>query len=121
AEDGIDGRHEVAGERWLVHHFGPEVTEPIRLHVAAKRYLCAVDAAYREQLSPASQKSLALQGGPFSADEVTAFERLPFHVEAVRLRHWDDQAKVPGWAVPGLEHYRSRLERTLSAHSGPSP
>ena len=80
--------------------------EPIRLHVAAKRYLCAVDPAYRDALSAASRQSLALQGGPFDASGVAAFEANPHFREAVRLRHWDDAAKVPGLAVPGLDHYR---------------
>ena len=110
ADRGIDGQHEKIGEAWLARHFGPEVTEPVRLHVAAKRYLCAADAAYRAQLSPASRQSLALQGGPFSEAEVQEFERHPFYREAVRLRRWDDAAKIPGLAVPGLEHYRLRLE-----------
>ena len=107
---GVDGRHEEAGCAWLARHFGPEVTEPIRLHVAAKRYLCAVDPAYRDGLSPASRLSLELQGGPMDADEVAAFEAGPFSRDAVRLRHWDDLAKVPGLAVPGPSHYRGRLE-----------
>jgi phosphonate degradation associated HDIG domain protein len=110
ADHGVDARHEEAGEAWLARHFGPEITAPIRLHVAAKRYLCAVDPAYRQQLSPASLQSLALQGGPMTEPEVRSFEARPHYRAAVRLRGWDDQAKVPGLPVPGLEHYRSRLE-----------
>ena len=71
-------------------HFGPEVTEPIRLHVAAKRYLCAVDPAYLAGLSPSSRLSLSLQGGPMDAEERANFESNPFYRDAVRLRHWDD-------------------------------
>ena len=71
---GVDGRHEEEGCAWLSRHFGPEVTEPIRLHVAAKRYLCAVDPSYLAGLSPASRLSLKLQGGPMNPDEVAAFE-----------------------------------------------
>jgi gamma-butyrobetaine dioxygenase len=112
ARRGRDGRHEEAGCAWLVRHFGPEVTEPIRLHVAAKRYLCAVEPAYRDGLSPASRLSLALQGGPMSDRECAEFESHPAYREAVRLRRWDDAAKVPGLDVPGLEHYRSLLEAT---------
>ena len=107
---GVDGRHEEAGGAWLARHFGPEVTEPIRLHVAAKRYLCAVDPAYLDGLSPASRLSLDVQGGPMGAEERAEFEANPYYRDAVRLRHWDDTAKVPGLAVPGLEHYRDRLE-----------
>jgi phosphonate degradation associated HDIG domain protein len=107
---GIDGRHEETGCAWLARHFGSEVTEPVRLHVAAKRYLCAIDTCYLAGLSLASRTSLSLQGGPMAADERAQFESNPFHTDAVRLRCWDDLAKVPGLTVPGVEHYRRRLE-----------
>src|SRR5262249_4940556 len=94
AEHGIDGHHEAVGEAWLSRHFGPEVTEPVRLHVAAKRYLCAVDPEYGQQLSQASLQSLALQGGPMSAAEIREFEQHAYFREAVRLRRWDDRAKI---------------------------
>jgi gamma-butyrobetaine dioxygenase len=113
ADQGIDARHEEAGEAWLSRYFGPEVAEPVRLHVAAKRYLCAVQPDYLAQLSAASVQSLALQGGPFSAAEAREFEQNPHYQAAVRLRGWDDRAKIPGLAVPGLEHYRPRLETVL--------
>ena len=112
AQRGIDGHHEEAGSRWLARNFGPEVVEPIRLHVAAKRYLCSVDPAYLDGLSPASRLSLAVQGGPMSDEERNEFESNPYYREAIRLRHWDDTAKVPGLEVPGLEHYRDRLAAT---------
>ena len=89
------------------------VAAPVRLHVAAKRYLCAVGPAYLAGLSPASQRSLKLQGGPFDPDGVRRFEEEPYGGAAVALRRWDDAAKVPGLAVPGLEHYRPRLEAAL--------
>jgi len=110
ADLGLDSRHESLGQTWLARYFGPEITTPVRLHVAAKRYLCATDTGYLELLSPASIQSLALQGGPFTPAEVTKFERVPFAREAVRLRRWDDLAKIPGMEVPGLEHYRARIE-----------
>ena len=66
AERGLDGRHEEVGHAWLSDYFGPAVAEPVRLHVAAKRYLCAVEPAYLTGLSPASRQSLGLQGGPFA-------------------------------------------------------
>jgi len=113
ADHGVDGRHEEVGNAWLARWFGPAVAEPVRLHVAAKRYLCATDPAYQEQLSPASQRSLELQGGPFSPAEVTAFEGNPFHLLAVRLRRWDDAAKVPGLSVPPFDSYRPRLASLL--------
>jgi phosphonate degradation associated HDIG domain protein len=113
ADHGIDTRHEQIGQAWLARHCGPEVTEPVRLHVAAKRYLCATDPEYLAQLSPASKQSLRLQGGPFSSEEARQFERLPHYRAAVTLRRWDDLAKVPGMQVPGLAHYRPRLARIL--------
>ena len=114
AERGVDGHHEEIGCAWLGRWFGPAVAEPVRLHVAAKRYLSATDRTYARKLSTASRQSLELQGGPFSPAEAAAFERLPYFREAVRLRGWDDAAKVPGLEVPSLEHYRERLERLLA-------
>jgi phosphonate degradation associated HDIG domain protein len=113
ADPGIDARHEDLGTAWLSEYFGPEVTTPIRLHVAAKRYLCATDSEYMRRLSPASQQSLMLQGGPMTAAEVAAFERLPEWDNPVLLRTWDDEAKVVGVSVPLLSTYRGQLERVL--------
>lgn len=113
-EKGVDAKHEDVGSRWLQRHFGPRLVDAVGLHVAAKRYLCAVEAGYFDGLSEASRRSLMLQGGPMSADEVRAFEALPGFQWSVDLRRWDDAAKVPGLAVPGLEHYRPHLEAALS-------
>lgn len=113
AQLGVDGGHEEIGDRWLCAHFSRAVTEPIRLHVAAKRYLCATEAGYTAALSPASQESLALQGGPFTPEEVRVFEQTPWARDAAVLRRWDDAAKVPGKDVPGLQHYRTRIEQLL--------
>lgn len=110
ADQGIDDIHEAAGANWLAKRFGPEVTEPIRLHVDAKRYLCFADAGYRAELSPASIQSLALQGGACTEDEAHAFESNAYFQDAVSLRRWDDAAKIPGLAVPPIEHYRVILE-----------
>ncbi len=120
AERGIDGCHEDSGAAWLVRKFGPAVSEPVRLHVAAKRYLCATDPAYLDALSPASALSLKVQGGPFDAAEVIGFESHPFAVDAVRLRRWDDAAKVTGLAVPDLPHYRDRIEAAALSANGVS-
>jgi phosphonate degradation associated HDIG domain protein len=113
ADRGIDDRHEEGGAAWLARHFGPAVADPVRLHVAAKRYLCAVEPDYLAALSLASQRSLELQGGPFTPDEAEAFRREPHWEDAVALRRWDDAAKVPGLAVPGLDHYRPVLNAVL--------
>ena len=110
ADQGIDGYHEAAGAAWLGAHFGPDVTEPIRLHVDAKRYLCATDPTYRATLSSSSMQSLALQGGPANSTEVRALEANPFFTGAVLLRRWDDAAKVPGLTVPDFEHYRNLID-----------
>jgi phosphonate degradation associated HDIG domain protein len=105
AAEGIDTRHEVAGYEWLLTRFGPQVAEPARHHVSAKRYLCRVDPEYLARLSPASIQSLELQGGPFSAEETRVFESEPYYREAVIVRRWDDDAKSPGLQVPGLDTY----------------
>jgi phosphonate degradation associated HDIG domain protein len=113
AARGIDAVHEELGGRWLAAHFGPEVTEPVRLHVAAKRYLCAVDPAYQAALSPASVRSLELQGGPMDAAHVVRFEENPYHEGAVRLRRWDDAAKISGLEVPNVRRYTDLLRRLV--------
>ena len=115
ADAGIDDQHEALGHQWLASHFGPEVTEPVRLHVAAKRYLCAVEADYFAKLSSDSVKSLALQGGPMSAEEVATFEAFPGHADAVTLRRYDEQAKVKGLATPPVAHFMPAVERCLRA------
>jgi len=115
ADAGIDDRHEALGHAWLANHFGPEVTEPVRLHVAAKRYLCAVEPDYFAKLSPDSVKSLALQGGPMSAEEVQAFEALPHSGKAVQLRRYDEQAKVKGLQTPDVAHFMPAVARCLTA------
>jgi phosphonate degradation associated HDIG domain protein len=105
AAAGIDDTHETRAAAWLGALFGPEVTEPIRLHVAAKRYLCGSDPSYLGKLSNDSVLSLSVQGGPMNAEEIAAFEQVPFYHEAVRLRMIDDQAKDPKAEPPGLDHY----------------
>jgi [1-hydroxy-2-(trimethylamino)ethyl]phosphonate dioxygenase len=107
---GIDDVHEAIGAGWLARHFVPAVSEPVRLHVEAKRYLCAVEPAYNAILSPASVRSLALQGGPMSPAEAEAFAAADHNAAAICLRRWDDEAKVPGLPVPGFDHYRPHME-----------
>ncbi len=107
----LDGRHEETGARWLSRHFGVSVSEPVRLHVPAKRYLCATDAGYFARLSSASVHTLKLQGGPMSAPEVAQFEAQTFWRQAVRLRHWDDQGKVAGLKTLPLQAHAPLIER----------
>jgi gamma-butyrobetaine dioxygenase len=109
----VDREHEALGVVFLGRYFPPEVARPVGLHVAAKRYLCAMEPGYVERLSPMSVRSLALQGGPFTTAEARAFEGHLGFREAVMLRRWDDDAKVPGLRVPVLEHYQPLLERCL--------
>jgi phosphonate degradation associated HDIG domain protein len=105
-----DARHEEIGGAWLARRFGPPISEPVRLHVPAKRYLCATQQSYFDVLSPASVKTLELQGGPMSTAEVAAFETEPFFRDAVCVRQWDDSGKVAGMVIPDLASYRAMLE-----------
>jgi gamma-butyrobetaine dioxygenase len=107
----VDFRHEELGARWLSEHFPETVWMPVRLHVAAKRYLCASDPEYLARLSAASLHSLGLQGGPMSAEEMRDFEASPFCRSSVQLRLWDEDAKDPTLAPASLERYRELLSR----------
>jgi phosphonate degradation associated HDIG domain protein len=106
----VDAHHEQIGSHWLAQRFRPEVSEPVRLHVPAKRYLLATDNKYFAKLSPASVVTLKLQGGPMAAHEVAKFETERYYKEAVRVRQWDDQGKVAGLKTPGLGEYRALIE-----------
>ena len=106
---GVDQRHEESGAEFLARHFPPAVSEPVRLHVAAKRYLCATDPDYFARLSPVSVRSLALQGGPLDAGQAEAFAANPHAADAVRLRQWDEQGKVVGLPTPELAHFAPLL------------
>jgi len=112
-DDTIDRHHDHAGAAVLARHFHPSVVESVRLHVAAKRYLSAVEPDYHDALSTASKHSLDLQGGPMRANEVVAFRGLPFHEDAVQVRRWDDGGKVAGMRTMGFDEFRPLLERVL--------
>lgn len=114
---GEDARHEEIGAALLAQWFGEAVAAPVRLHVAAKRYLTAVEPGYFATLSAGSVHSLALQGGPFALDEAQHFIASPHAREAVRLRRWDEGAKVKGAALVELEHFRLALESALVARA----
>ena len=109
-DDRTDDAHELRALSLLIDAFGDNVIEPVRLHVQAKRYLAAIDPAYAAALSPASVHSLALQGGPMSADERAHFDTLPFAADALALRRWDDLAKQPGRATPSLTYFMTLLD-----------
>lgn len=110
ADQGVDTRHEELANQKLGAHLPAAVTEPIRLHVAAKRYLCFADSAYLDALSPSSVLSLGLQGGPMSSEEANAFMALQFAQEAIALRQWDDEAKMPDLPVPDIHTYLPHLK-----------
>jgi phosphonate degradation associated HDIG domain protein len=112
-DHGVDDRHEALAARWLAGRFGPGVIEPVRLHVAAKRYLCAVEPGYYEALSEPSKLSLQLQGGAMSREVADQFRALPHAKSSVTLRRCDDSAKVPELIVPELVEYLSLIERVV--------
>lgn len=112
---GTDNRHSHTGADWLAAWFPETVTEPIRMHVAAKRYLCAVEPGYFDLLSDASVYTLRVQGGPMSGEEIADFARGGYADDAVALRRWDEAAKVPNAHVPDFDHYRPLLQRLIEA------
>jgi gamma-butyrobetaine dioxygenase len=105
-----EDRHAEAGANWLSQWFGDAVTEPVRLHVPAKRYLCAAEPGYLGLLSAESVRTLSRQGGPMTAPEVAAFEALPYARAAVAVRRWDDQAKETVVTAPRFAHFAPLLE-----------
>lgn len=111
--DTFDKRHDDVGAQLLAPHFDSRIVTAVRLHVAAKRYLCATRPEYKSLLSTASKHTLLLQGGPMSAHEVVEFEGNNGYLDAVRVREWDDQAKVPGVLTPSFDHYVPLLCRVL--------
>jgi phosphonate degradation associated HDIG domain protein len=113
ASQGVDDRHEVIGADWLEPWFGQEVTEPIRLHVQAKRYLCSVEPGYFQGLSPDSAESLVLQGGGMSDTEVAAFRMTPGWKDAVALRRIDECAKDPAVTAPGFEEFVASIRSCM--------
>jgi len=117
AEWTTDAGHEQIGAQWLARRFPPQVSEPVRLHVPAKRYLLATDPAYFANLSPASVVTLKLQGGPMSAAEVAQFETERFHREAVLVRRCDDRGKVAGLETAVLADYRAMIEEWAARRS----
>ena len=110
---GEDDLHQYMALPFLRPAFPEAVLGAIRLHVDAKRYLCAIRPGYREALSEDSTRSLALQGGVFAPAQAERFIRQPFAADAVKLRLWDDAAKVPGLPTPDLAHFEAIL-RTVA-------
>ena len=117
SNQGVDDKHESVGEAYLESTFGDQVATPVRLHVSAKRYLCAADDDYLACLSEASQVCLLLQGGPFTVAEMNEFESLRYWRDAVRLRRWDDLAKVEGVVTPSIEHFKDYMRDILETQN----
>lgn len=113
--DRVDDRHEALGASWLKQWFVDEVTIPVALHVEAKRYLCHVEPGYHDGLSPVSQTTLAMQGGPMTAQQAQAFRLRPCAEEAVAVRRWDEIGKDPAAATPSLDYFLEIAARGLRA------
>ena len=113
---GLDNHHDEAGAAVIAPFFPSVVTDCVRAHVAAKRYLCAVDAAYFGKLSQASIDTLKLQGGPMNEDEVAAFQQGENLDAIIQVRLWDDQGKDPAMETPPFGHYAPVLQRVVDTH-----
>lgn len=113
AEKGVDGKHEAVGAAFLAKHFVEDVVGPVALHVDAKRYLVGTEPGYAAKLSPASVLSLKLQGGPMGPEEAAAFAAKKHAPAALRVRRWDEEAKIVGLEVPPVSSYRDALEASL--------
>ncbi len=110
-DQGIDDHHENRGYHFLKKHFDPAVTEPVRQHVAAKRYLCTVDPRYLGLLSEPSIVSFHLQGGMMSDQELNEFRQSPHWEDSLQLRKWDDSAKVIDLETPPVEHFLDYIDQ----------
>lgn len=115
-DDKQDKHHDEAGAEMLTPFFPPLITECVRQHVAAKRYLCATDPGYFDKLSPASVHTLSLQGGPMNEEEIAAFEANPYYREAVQVRIWDDGGKIPGVKTRTFSDYAGLLQQVVGSH-----
>jgi phosphonate degradation associated HDIG domain protein len=114
---GVDDLHQYFALPFLRPVLPDGVLEPIRLHVDAKRYLCAVDPEYFGCLSADSVRSLEVQGGFFNEEEAAEFAERPYAADAVLLRRWDDRAKVKGKATPDLDAFLSVVDRVMKQHA----
>ena len=117
-DDTEDRYHEDAGAQLLEQFFPTVVTDCVRFHVAAKRYLCATRQEYFDLLSEASVHSLNLQGGPMSAAEVEAFEKNPNLGDIIKVRYLDDAGKDPEMTTPGFAHFAPMVRRVVERHCG---
>ena len=115
-DDTADRHHEDAGAEVLAGFFPTIVTDCVRYHVAAKRYLCATKPEYFNRLSEASIHSLNLQGGPMSADEVAEFEQNPNLSDIIKVRYLDEAGKDPEMETPDYWHFAPMVKRVVERH-----
>lgn len=107
--------HDEVGERWLLERgCSSRLAALVGGHVDAKRFLVATNAQYNQRLSPASQETLRLQGGPMDPARAERFAADPLHRDKLRLRSWDEAAKDPAWVGPGIDSYREMMLRHLT-------
>ncbi|MCI2400256.1 HD domain-containing protein [Aliiroseovarius subalbicans] len=116
-DDTQDRHHEDAGEEVLAPFFPPVITDCVKYHVAAKRYLCATKPDYFARLSTASVHTLELQGGPMDPTEVTAFEQNPHLTEIIQVRYLDEAGKRPDMDTPDFAHFAPMVQRMVDAHT----
>ena len=112
--EGSDNYHEELGAKALQHWFEDDIVDAVRLHVDAKRYLCAANPKYKDKLSKASITTMAIQGGPMNKREMLAFRRKKGHRIAIRIRAYDDLGKMPEMRRPGLNYYIPKIKKCLS-------
>ncbi len=117
ADRGIDTHHERIGSGFLARGFSKAVTEPVALHVEAKRFLATTQAGYIDRLSAASLQSLALQGGPMSVAECEAFRANPYHEAALKLRGYDEMGKMTGAKPAPIADYEAFLRAVTTTHT----
>jgi predicted HD phosphohydrolase len=115
--DEDDDEHEAVGGRVLGAMFGPAVAQPVALHVVAKRWRCTVDPAYCDTLTACSKATLQAQGGLLDDDACRRFEAHPGFLDALLVRDWDDEGKIPGWDVPPLSSYEGMLRSLARVES----
>mgnify|MGYP000244693615 FL=1 len=115
-DDTEDRHHEDAGAMVLERFFPTVITDCVRYHVAAKRYLCATRPEYFRKLSEASIHSLHLQGGPMTADEVAVFEKNPNLDQIIAVRYLDDAGKRPDMVTPDFWHFAPMVQRMVNRH-----
>jgi phosphonate degradation associated HDIG domain protein len=115
-DDTEDRYHEDAGADVLEGFFPTLVTDCVRYHVAAKRYLCATRPSYFDRVSEASIHSLNLQGGPMSDAEVAEFEKNPNLQDIIAVRFLDEAGKHPDMETPKFSHFAPMVQRVVDAH-----